>query len=38
VQLSGGDALLDRQTQRAARLLGTPVGVLITGATGNGKE
>ncbi len=37
-RLSGGDAALDRQIQRAARLVDTPVSVLITGETGSGKE
>jgi len=36
--LSGGDLALDRQIQRAARLVDTPVSVLITGETGSGKE
>ncbi|MBS0446306.1 MAG: sigma-54-dependent Fis family transcriptional regulator [Proteobacteria bacterium] len=36
--LSGGDPLLDRQIRRAARLVDTPVSVLITGETGSGKE
>jgi transcriptional regulator of acetoin/glycerol metabolism len=37
-QLSGGDPALDRQIRRAARLVDTPVSVLITGETGSGKE
>ena len=37
-RLSGGDPLLDRQIQRAARLVDTPVSVLLTGETGSGKE
>ncbi|WP_194712605.1 sigma-54-dependent Fis family transcriptional regulator [Noviherbaspirillum soli] len=36
--LSGGDALLDRQIERAARLVNTPVSLLLTGETGTGKE
>ncbi|MDZ7589745.1 MAG: sigma-54-dependent Fis family transcriptional regulator [Rubrivivax sp.] len=36
--LSGGDPVLDRQIGRAARLVDTPVGILITGETGSGKE
>ena len=36
--LSGGDAALDRVIQRAARLVDTPVSVLISGETGSGKE
>ncbi len=36
--LSGGDPALDRQIQRAAKLVDTPVSVLITGETGSGKE
>jgi sigma-54 dependent transcriptional regulator, acetoin dehydrogenase operon transcriptional activator AcoR len=37
-QLSGGDPALDRQIQRAARLVDTTMSVLITGETGSGKE
>ena len=37
-ELSGGDIALDRTLQRAARLVDTPVSVLITGETGSGKE
>ncbi len=36
--LSGGDAAVDRVLQRAARLVDTPVSVLISGETGSGKE
>jgi transcriptional regulator of acetoin/glycerol metabolism len=36
--LSGGDAALDQQLQRAARLAETEVSVLVTGETGSGKE
>jgi type I restriction-modification system DNA methylase subunit len=36
--LSGGDARLDRQIERAARLANSPVSLLITGETGSGKE
>jgi len=36
--LSGGDAALDRQIERAARLVNSPVSLLITGETGSGKE
>jgi len=36
--LSGGDAGLDRQIERVARLVNTPIGLLITGETGAGKE
>jgi transcriptional regulator of acetoin/glycerol metabolism len=32
--LSVGDAALDRQIERAARLVNTPIGLLITGETG----
>jgi transcriptional regulator of acetoin/glycerol metabolism len=37
-RLSGGDPQLDRQVQRVARLVDTPVGILLTGETGSGKE
>ncbi len=36
--LSGGDAALDRQISRAARLVNSPISILITGETGSGKE
>ncbi len=36
--LSGGDAALDRQIERAARLVNSPIHVLLTGETGTGKE
>ncbi len=36
--LSGGDPLLDRQVERAARLINSPVSMLLTGETGTGKE
>jgi transcriptional regulator of acetoin/glycerol metabolism len=36
--LSGGDAALDRQIERAARLVNSPVSLLISGETGSGKE
>ena len=36
--LSGGDPLLDRQIRRAARLVDSPVSLLVTGETGTGKE
>ncbi|MEK8051654.1 sigma-54-dependent Fis family transcriptional regulator [Ideonella sp. DXS22W] len=36
--LSGGDARLDRQLERAARLVNSPVSLLLTGETGSGKE
>lgn len=36
--LSGGDTALDRQIERAAKLVNTPVSVLLTGETGTGKE
>jgi len=37
-ELSGGDIALDRQIERAAKLVNTPVSVLLTGETGTGKE
>ncbi|MCZ2105223.1 MAG: sigma-54-dependent Fis family transcriptional regulator [Comamonadaceae bacterium] len=37
-ELSAGDARLDRQIERAARLLNSPINLLITGETGSGKE
>ena len=36
--LSGGDPLLDRQISRAARLINSPISILVTGETGSGKE
>jgi transcriptional regulator of acetoin/glycerol metabolism len=36
--LSGGDAALDRQIERAARLVNSPVSMLLSGETGTGKE
>jgi transcriptional regulator of acetoin/glycerol metabolism len=36
--LSGGDPLLERQIERAARLINSPVSMLLTGETGTGKE
>jgi transcriptional regulator of acetoin/glycerol metabolism len=36
--LSGGDAALDRQIDRTARLVNASVSVLLTGETGSGKE
>ncbi|MCK6402355.1 MAG: sigma-54-dependent Fis family transcriptional regulator [Sphaerotilus natans subsp. sulfidivorans] len=36
--LSGGDPALDRLVERAARLVDSPVSLLITGETGSGKE
>jgi transcriptional regulator of acetoin/glycerol metabolism len=38
VALSGGDPALDRQIERAARLVNASVGILLTGETGSGKE
>ena len=37
-ELSGGDPALDRQIERAARLVNASVGILLTGETGSGKE
>jgi len=37
-RLSGGDAALEQQLHRAARLADTTVSVLVTGETGSGKE
>ena len=36
--LSAGDARLDRQVERVARLVNAPISLLITGETGTGKE
>ncbi|WP_354684583.1 sigma-54-dependent Fis family transcriptional regulator [Cupriavidus necator] len=36
--LTGGDAALQQQLQRAARLLDSPINLLIHGETGSGKE
>lgn len=36
--LSGGDPMLDRQIERAAKFVNSPVNVLLTGETGAGKE
>lgn len=36
--LSGGDPVLDRITERAARLVNSPINILLTGETGSGKE
>lgn len=36
--LSAGDLALDRQVERVARLVNTPISLLITGETGSGKE
>lgn len=36
--LSKGDPTLDRITERAARLVNSPINILLTGETGSGKE
>ena len=36
--LSGGDPLFEKQIMRAARLINSPISILITGETGSGKE
>ncbi|GAP36132.1 sigma-54-dependent Fis family transcriptional regulator [Piscinibacter sakaiensis] len=36
--LSAGDPALDRQLERAARLVNSPISLLVTGETGAGKE
>jgi len=36
--LSGGDPTIDRITRRAARLVNSPINILLTGETGSGKE
>jgi len=36
--LCGGDAALHQQLQRAARLIDSPINLLINGETGSGKE
>ncbi|NDP62818.1 sigma-54-dependent Fis family transcriptional regulator [Polaromonas sp.] len=36
--LCGGDAALTRQIARAARFVNSPIGLLLTGETGSGKE
>jgi len=36
--LCGGDAALARQIARAARFVDSPIGLLLTGETGSGKE
>ncbi len=37
-ELSAGDPLLDAQLARAARLVDSPISLLVTGETGSGKE
>ena len=36
--LSAGDPVLDRQIERVARLVNSPISLLVTGETGSGKE
>ena len=36
--LSGGDPVLERQIERASRLVNSPISILLTGETGCGKE
>ncbi len=36
--LTGGDPVLEKQIHRAARLINSPISILITGETGSGKE
>lgn len=36
--LSGGDPEIDRQVERAAKLINSPISILINGETGTGKE
>ncbi|MFL9963048.1 sigma-54-dependent Fis family transcriptional regulator [Paraburkholderia sediminicola] len=36
--LCGGDAALERQLERAAKLVDSPINLLINGETGSGKE
>lgn len=36
--LSGGDPVLERQIERASRLVNSPISILLTGETGSGKE
>ncbi|BCQ26918.1 sigma 54-interacting transcriptional regulator (plasmid) [Caballeronia sp. NK8] len=36
--LSGGDATLKRQLERAAKLVDSPINLLVNGETGSGKE
>lgn len=37
-ELSGGDPVIDRQVERAAKLINSPISILINGETGTGKE